>query len=181
MKYNGINHIYRLGGTEMSGFDKDDFGAKILSMYSEAKDNNYILKLDGEQVGELVDIYKETYIPPDKLEKYTEEEITKKMMTAIVSVYDQDKDGTGNGEVIQLVNTVKYDGKSMYIEFARISSVRMRRIELGKTRKEIADVIGYSVSAVRNCESIVCDLTRQPRVLVEKLARALECEPETLL
>jgi DNA-binding XRE family transcriptional regulator len=170
-----------LGGAKMSGFDKDDFGAKILSMYSEAKDNNYILKLDSERVDELKGIYKETCIPPDKLEQYTEEEITKKMMTAIVSVYDKDEDGTGNSEVVELVNTVKYDGRNMYLEYAKISSVRMRRIELGKTRKEVADVIGYSVSAVRNCESIVCDLTRQPSVLVEKLARALDCEPEVLL
>jgi hypothetical protein len=78
------------------------------------------------------------------------------------------------------VNTVKFDGKNMYLEYAKISPVKMRRFEIGKTRKEIADSIGYGVSAVKNCESVVCDLTRQPRTLVEKLAEALECEPETL-
>jgi hypothetical protein len=165
----------------MSGFDKDNFGAKILSMYGEAKDNNYILKLDGEQVEELKSIYKELFISEERLGQYTDEEITKKMMRAIVSVYNQDKDSKGNtGDVIQLVNTVKYDGKNMYLEYAKISPVKMRRFEIGKTRKEIADSIGYGVSAVKNCESVFCDLTRQPRTLVEKLAEALECEPETL-
>jgi hypothetical protein len=165
----------------MSGFDKDNFGAKILSMYGEAKDNNYILKLDGEQVEELKGIYKELFISEERLGQYTDEEITKKMMRAIVSVYNQDKDSKGNtGDVIQLVNTVKYDGKNMYLEYAKISPVKMRRFEIGKTRKEIADSIGYGVSAVKNCESVFCDLTRQPRTLVEKLAEALECEPETL-
>jgi hypothetical protein len=167
----------------MSGFDKDNFGAKILSMYGEAKDNNYILKLDSEHIEELRNIYKELFMSEETVEKYTDEEITKKMMTAIVSVCKLDKDSKGNtgaGDVVQLVNTVKYDGKNMYLEYAKISPVRMRRFEIGKTRKEVADSIGYGVSAVRNCESSFCDLTRQPRTLVEKLAEALECEPETL-
>jgi hypothetical protein len=165
----------------MSGFDKDNFGAKILSMYGEAKDNNYILKLEGERLDELKDIYQDLFISEDRKGQYTDEEITRRMMRAIVSVYKQDKDSNGNtGDVVQLVNTVKFDGKNMYLEYAKISPVKMRRFEIGKTRKEIADSIGYGVSAVRNCESVVCDLTRQPRTLVEKLAEALECEPETL-
>jgi hypothetical protein len=166
---------------DMSGFDKDSLGAKLLSMYAEAKENNYILKLDEEQVEELKGIYIEDYIPADQLELYSEEEIIKKLMTAIVSVYKLDKDGNGNsGEVIQLVNTVKYDGRHMYLEYAKISPMRMRRFELGKTRQEVADAIGYGLSAVKNCEAVGCDLTRQPQTLVDKLARALECEPETL-
>jgi hypothetical protein len=165
----------------MSGFDKDNFGAKILSMYSEAKDNNFILKLDSERVEELRSIYKELYVSEEMLEQYTDEEITKKMMTAIVSIYKRDRDGTGNsGDVVQLVNTVKYDGRSLYLEYAKISPVKMRRFEIGKTRKEVADSIGYGISAVKNCESFFCDLSRQPKTLVDKLAKALECEPETL-
>jgi hypothetical protein len=148
-------------------------------MYGEARENNYILKLDGEHVEELKNIYKEIYIPQDMIEQYTDEEITKKMMTAIVSIYKQDKDSHGNlGETLQLVNTVKYDGKNMYLEYARISPVRMRRFEIGKTRKEVADSIGYGVSAIINCESPYYDLTRQPKALVEKIAKALGCEPE---
>jgi hypothetical protein len=165
----------------MSGFDKDNFGAKILSMYSEAKENNLMLKLDGEQVEELKDIYKETFIPQDMVDQYTDEEIIKKMMTAIVSVYKQDRDSHSNsGDIVQLVNTVKYDGKNMYLEYARISPIRMRRFEVGKTRKEVADSIGYGVSAIKNCESPYCDLSRQPRTLVDKLAKALNCDPEML-
>lgn len=47
----------------MQGFDKDAFGAKILSMYYEAKENNYILRLDEEQTRELKSLYIDLYIP----------------------------------------------------------------------------------------------------------------------
>ena len=50
----------------------------------------------------------------------------------------------------------------------------------GCQMKQIAEKMGYSVAAVKNCETPFCDLTRQPETLVNKLARALECEPETL-
>ena len=106
----------------------------------------------------------------------------KKLMTAIVSVYKLDKDTMGNGgEIVQLVNTVNYDGRNMYIRFAQISPVKMRRLELGKTRQQVAERMGYSVAAVRNCEVSFCDLSRQPEKLVRKLANALECEPEIFL
>ena len=166
----------------MSGFDKDAFWIKILSFYNEAKDNNYILKLDEEQVTELKALYIDLYIPMENLRYYDDETLMKKMMTAIASVYRLDKDTMGNsGEIVQLVNTVNYDGRNMYIRFSKISPVKMRRLELGKSRQQIAERMGYSVSAVRNCEAPFCDLTRQPEKLVRKLARALECEPETLM
>ena len=166
----------------MSGFDKDAFWIKILSFYNEAKDNNYILKLDEEQVKELKALYIDLYIPMENLRFYDDEALMKKMMTAIASVYRLDKDTMGNsGEIVQLVNTVNYDGRNMYIRFSKISPVKMRRLELGKSRQQIAERMGYSVSAVRNCEAPFCDLTRQPEKLVRKLARALECEPETLM
>lgn len=166
----------------MSGFDKDAFWLKILSLYHESKDNNYILRLDEEQIRELKALYIDVYIPMEKLAYYEDETLMKKMMTAIASVYKVDKDTMGNsGEIVQLVNTVNYDGKNMYIRFAKISPVKMRRLELGKSRQQIAERMGYSVSAVKNCEASFCDLTRQPEQLVRKLARALECEPETLM
>lgn len=166
----------------MSGFDKDAFWLKILSLYHESKDKNYILKLDEEQIKELKALYIDLYIPMENLGHYDDETVTKKMMTAIASMYKLDKDDMGNsGEIVQLVNTVNYDGKNMYIKFARISPVKMRRMELGKSRQQIAERMGYSVSAVKNCEASFCDLTRQPEKLVRKLARALECEPETLM
>ena len=165
----------------MQGFAKDAFGAKILSMYHEAKENNYILKLDEEQIRDLKSLYIDLYIPMEKLSFYDDEQITKKMMTAIVSVYTLDKEANGNtGEVVQLVDTVQYDGKGMYLKYAKISPVKMRRFEIGKTRQKIAEKMGYSVAAVKNCETPFCDLGRQPEALVIKLARALECEPETL-
>ena len=165
----------------MQGFAKDAFGAKILSMYHEAKENNYILKLDEEQIRELKSLYIDLYIPMEKLGHFDDEQITKKLMTAIVSVYTLDKEANGNtGEVVQLVDTVQYDGKGMYLKYAKISPVKMRRFEIGKTRQQIAEKMGYSVAAVKTCETPFCDLTRQPETLVMKLARALECEPETL-
>ena len=165
----------------MQGFAKDAFGAKILSMYHEAKENNYILKLDEEQIRELKSLYIDLYIPMEKLGHFDDEQITKKLMTAIVSVYTLDKEANGNtGEVVQLVDTVQYDGKGMYLKYAKISPVKMRRFEIGKTRQQIAEKMGYSVAAVKICETPFCDLTRQPETLVMKLARALECEPETL-
>jgi len=166
----------------MAGFDKDAFWLRILSFYNEAKDNNYIIKLDEEQVRELKALYIDLYIPMENLGHYDDEAIMKKMMTVVTSMYRVDKDTMGNsGEIVQLVNTVNYDGRNLYIRFARISPVKMRRLELGKTRQQIAERMGYSVSAVKNCEASFCDLTRQPEKLVLKLARALECEPEALL
>lgn len=166
----------------MSGFDKDAFWFRILSLYNEAKDKNYILKLDEEQVRELKALYIDLYIPEENLGHYDDEAIMKKVMTAIASMYKLDKDTMGNsGEIVQLVNTVNYDGRNMYIRFSRISPVKMRRLELGKSRQQIAERMGYSISAVRNCEASCCDLTRQPEKLVRKLARALECDPETLM
>lgn len=166
----------------MAGFDKDAFWLRILSFYNEAKDNNYIIKLDEEQVRELKALYIDLYIPMENLGHYDDEAIMKKVMTAVASMYRVDKDTMGNsGEIVQLVNTVNYDGRNLYIRFARISPVKMRRLELGKTRQQIAERMGYSVSAVKNCEASFCDLTRQPEKLVLKLARALECEPETLM
>ena len=51
----------------MAGFDKDAFWSKILSMYNEAKENNYILKLDEEQIRELKALYIDLYIPMENL------------------------------------------------------------------------------------------------------------------
>ena len=165
----------------MSGFNKDAFWSKILSLYNDAKQNNYVLKLEDEQINELKAIYIDLYIPMEDLGHYDDEAIMKKMMTKIASIYKLDKDTMGNsGEIVQLVNTVNYDGKNMYIRFAKISPVRMRRLELGKSRQQIAERMGYSVSALRNCEANFCDLSRQPESLIQKLARALECEPEVL-
>lgn len=166
----------------MSGFDKDALWSKVLSYYNDAKTNNYIVKLDEEQVRELKAIYIDLYIPMENLGYYDDEKLIRKMMTTLAAMYRLDKDTMGNsGEIVQLVNTVNYDGRNMYIRFARISPVKMRRLELGKSRQQIAERMGYSVSAVRNCEASFCDLSRQPEKLVRKLARALECEPETLL
>ncbi|MDE6916362.1 MAG: helix-turn-helix domain-containing protein [Lachnospiraceae bacterium] len=166
----------------MSGFEKDAFWSKILSLYYESKENNYILKLDEEQVRELKALYIDLYIPMENLGHYDDEALIRKIMTAVASMYKVDKDTMGNsGEIVQLVNTVNYDGKNMYIRFARISPVKMRRLELGKSRQQIAERMGYSISAVRNCEASFCDLGRQPEKLVRKLARALECEPEALM
>jgi hypothetical protein len=165
----------------MAGFDKDEFWVKILSMYDTAKENNYILKLDEEKVEELKSLYINLYIPEDKLIHYDDEKIMKKMMTSIVSIYKLDKDDRANsGDIVQLVNTVKYDGKNLYLRYAKISPARMRRLSLGKSRQDVAKQIGYGVSAIRNCEAEFCDLSRQPEALVYKLAKALECEPEQL-
>ena len=106
----------------MAGFDKDAFWSKILSMYNEAKENNYILKLDEEQIRELKALYIDLYIPMENLGHYDDETLMRKLMTAISSIYKVDKDTMGDsGEIVQLVNTVNYDGRNMYIRFARIS------------------------------------------------------------
>ena len=41
----------------MSGFDKDAFWLKILSLYHESKNNNYIVKLDEDQIREVKALY----------------------------------------------------------------------------------------------------------------------------
>lgn len=166
----------------MPGFDRDEFWIKILEMYPLARENNYILKLNEEQVKELMDVYIEKYIPEENLSHYDEEQLMRKMMTAMVSIYKLDKDTVSNyGELIELVNSVNYDGRNLYIHFAKISPVKMRRLELGKSQKQVAERMGYSTSTVKNCEEFFCDLKRQPEELVRRLARALECEPEELI
>ena len=166
----------------MAGFDKNELWAKVLSLYDDAKENNYVTKLDEEQIKELKQIYIKLYISIENIGHYDDAAIMKKMMTAIASIYRIDKDDRGNsGELVQLVNTVKYDGRNMYIQFAKISPVKMRRFQLGKSRQQIAERMGYGVPAVRNCEASFCDLTRQPENLIRKLAGALECEPEALM
>lgn len=165
----------------MPGFDRDEFWIKILEMYPLARENNYILKLNEEQVKELMDVYIEKYITEESLSHYDEEQLMRKMMTAMVSIYKLDKDTVSNyGELIELVNSVNYDGRNLYIHFAKISPAKMRRFELGKSQKQVAERMGYSTSTVKNCEEFFCDLKRQPEELVRRLARALECEPEEL-
>lgn len=161
----------------MPGFDKDKFWMKILSMYPSAKENNYVLKLNEEQVRELKEIFVDLYIPIETLGYYDDEKLMKKLMTTIVSIYKLDKEPMSNeGEIIHLVNSVNFDGRNLYLHFAKISPVKMRRLELGKSQQQIADKMGYSISAVKNCEEPYSDLSRQSDTLVHKLAKALECE-----
>ena len=95
----------------MAGFDKNELWAKVLSLYDDAKENNYVTKLDEEQIKELKQIYINLYISIENIGHYDDAAIMKKMMTAIASIYRIDKDDRGNsGELVQLVNTVKYDG-----------------------------------------------------------------------
>lgn len=166
----------------MPGFDRDEFWEKILSMYQTARENNYLIKLSEEQTKELRALYIEHYIPMEKLSHYDDEKLMKKMMTSIVSIYKLDKDIASNfGEVVELVNSVDYDGKCLYLHYARISPVKMRRFELCKSQKQVAEKMGYSTSTVKNCEEVFCDLSRQPQELVEKLANALECDVQDLM
>lgn len=166
----------------MPGFDRDEFWIKILEMYPSARENNYILKLNEEQVRELLDLYIENYISEESLSHFDENQLMRKMMTSLVSIYKLDKDTVSNyGELVELVSSVNYDGKNLYIHFAKISPAKMRRFELGKSQKQIAEKMGYSTSTVQNCEEFFCDLRRQPERLVAKLAKALECETEDLI
>ncbi len=166
----------------MAGFDKDEFSVKILSMYPAARQNNYILRLNEDEIKELKAMYIDLYIPMENLGHYNDEKIMRKLMTAIVSIYKVDKDPMSNrGDVVQLVNSVNYDGRYMYLRFAKFSPTRMRRFELDMSREQLAEKIGYGVSTVRNCEEFNCDLSRQPEKLVYKLATALKCKPEELM
>lgn len=166
----------------MSGFDKDEFCKQILLMYERARDNDFFLKLNEDEVRELKSLYIDLYIPLENIGHYDSEQITKKLMTAIVSVYKHDKAPMSDGgDVIQLVDSVKYDGRNLYLSFAKISKAKMRRFELEKTQKQIAERAGCSVSTIRNCEAYVCDLSRQPENLVNKLAKALECSVEDII
>ena len=166
----------------MPGFDKNEFWLKIVSMYPDAKENNYLLRLNSEQIKELKEIYIDQYISINELCHYDDMMIMKKMMTAIVSIYELDKDTVSNyGEVVELVNSASYDGKYLYLKFAKISNVKMMRLEQGKSQKQVAEKMGCSVSTIRNCEEFYCDFSRQPETLVYKLAKALSCEPEDIM
>lgn len=159
----------------MPGFDKDEFWVKILSMYPEARENNYLLKLNPEQVQELKAMFIEHYIPMEKLHHYDDVKLMREMMRTIVSIYKLDKDAaTNHGDLVELVNSVNYDGKYLYLHYAKISPIKMRRFELGKSMKQIAERMGYSVTTIRNCEEFYCDFNRQPENLVFKLAKALD-------
>ena len=120
----------------MPGFDRDEFWLKVLSYYQTARENNYLVKLNEEQTKELKALYIEQYIPTEKLSHYDDEKLIKKMMTAIVSIYKLDKDIASNyGEVVELVNSVDYDGKCLYLHCAKISEVKLRRFQLGRSQK----------------------------------------------
>ena len=165
----------------MPGFDRNEFWIKILSMYPLAKESGYLLKLNEEQISELKAIYINTFISEEQLKHLDEKTLIKKMMIAIVSIYKMEKDTLAHyGEIVELVNSVKYDGRNLYIYFAKVSPVKLRRIELGKSIKQIAEKIGCNSSTVKNCEEFQCDLRRQPESLVIKLAHALECDVESL-
>lgn len=166
---------------KMTGFDRDELWTKILSMYPEARENNYILKLGPARVQELKAIFLNLYVPMEKLPQYDDKRIMKELMRAIVSIYKIDKDTVSNrGEVVELVNTVKYDGTNLYIFYAKISPIKLRRFEIGKNKKQIAEKMGYGISTLENCEETFCDFSRQPDSLVNKLARALDWEPEQI-
>ncbi|MCM1182697.1 MAG: helix-turn-helix domain-containing protein [Roseburia sp.] len=166
----------------MPGFDKDEFWQKISALYDEARENNYFLRLNGERTGELKAAYMNVYIPIENLSHYNDEKIMRKMMTMMVSVYKLDKEPMSNGgELVQLVNSVKYDGRYLYMYFAKMSVMKLRRFELGLSQKQVAERSGYSVSTIKNCEMFHCDLSRQPDNLVHKLASALKCEPAALM
>lgn len=165
----------------MAAFGNGEFAKKILELYSRARENDFFLKLNEEEIDELLELYVEENISAENLKHYKDIELMKKLMTGIVSVYKIDKDAMSrSGEMVQLVNSVNYDGKNMYLDFAKISVIKMRRLELGKTQKQIAERMGYSVGTVKDCEKFYCDLHRQPKILVENLAKALECDPEML-
>lgn len=61
----------------MAGFDKDAFWLKILSLYNEAKENNYVLKLDEERVRELKSLYIDLYIPIEEIGHYDDDKLMK--------------------------------------------------------------------------------------------------------
>lgn len=165
----------------MAGFDKNAFWSMVLSMYDEAKENDFTVKLDASRTQELKALFLDVYVPTEKLRFYDDTRILREMMRAIVSIYKMDKDRVTNyGEVVELVNSVQYDGRYLYLNYSKISPIRFRRFELGKTRKQIAEAMGYGVNTVRNCEYYWSDLTRQPRNLRIKLAKALEWSIEEL-
>ena len=93
--------------------------------------------------------------------------VMKKMMTAIVSIYELDKDTVSNyGEVVELVNSASYDGKYLYIKFAKISNVKMMRLEQGKSQKQVAEKMGVPKSTVDSYISRV--LERIGKIMADK-------------
>lgn len=161
----------------MPGFDKNEFWCKILSLYPLPGDTNYVVKLSEEHTREIKALYINEYIPMEKLGYFDEEQITRKMLTEMVSIYYMDRDTVRNrSDIVELVNSVNFDGRCLYIHFAKISPSKMRRLSLGKTQKQIAELSGLSVHTIKNCEAFFCDLNRQPYDLVRKIAKALECE-----
>ena len=163
----------------MTGFNKNPFWIKMLSMYPRAMENDFVIRLNADEVEELKSLFLEVYVPLEKLQFYDDQRIMKEMMRAIVSIYRLDKDIIVNyGELVSLIYSVRYDGKNMNLYYSKISLLRLRRLELGKTRKQIAERMGYGASTVRNCENYWCDMSRQPENLRIKFAKALECSIE---
>ena len=159
----------------MAGFDKNEFWKAIMSMYPEARDNDFVLKLDQPRVQELKRLFLDVYIPPQKLRYFDEERTMREMMRTIVSIYKMDKNKVSNdGQVVELVNTVKYDGNYLYIHYAKISPLKLRRFEIGKDKKTVAETMGYGTSTVEKLEHYWCDLSRQPENLRNKYAKALD-------
>lgn len=166
----------------MQGFARDEFCRKMLEMYPEARENNYMLKLNEDKVRELKALYIDLFIPMENLSHYNDAQIMKKMMTKMVSIYALDKEtATSYGKVVELVNTVNYDGRNLYVRYAKLSKLKLIRFEHDITTKQLSERCGVSVSTINNCEEYYCDMTRQPERLVNRLSKALDCSPEDII
>ena len=86
----------------MPGFDKNEFWLKIVSMYPDAKENNYLLRLNSEQIKELKKEIR--YVSNASL---LENENRKKIVDKIVEAFAEELDKVKKGTEKALVSTRK--------------------------------------------------------------------------
>lgn len=157
------------------------FKDELLRLYRIGAERRHAYVAHAQEIDDLCRLYVEEYIPEDKLERYENMDIIKMMMKQMTAVYRLDPPSVGrDAELIVLVSNVKFDGEKLYIKFKKQSPLKMKRFEAGMSKVELARKAGYSVETLERCESIACDMRRQPEGLVNHFARALECEVEEL-
>lgn len=155
---------------------------KLMEIYEEAVHNDYMCKLDADGVRELLSIYMDEYIPLEKMGLFDQDELIRKLMQQMTSVYKLEVAEVGkNPDLSEVITNVIYKDQCMYIKFKRIAPVKLKRLRTGMTQTELAERTGYKLVTIERCELPYCDMSKQPEEMLMKFAAVLSCEEEELL
>lgn len=155
---------------------------KLMELYHNAVQNDYMCMLDQNGVRELLSIYMDEYIPLDKISLYEHDELIKKLMQQMTAVYKLEVTEVGKTpDLTEVITNVMYKDQKMFIKFKRIAPVKYRRLKAGMTQTELAERSGYKLVTIERCELPCCDMSKQPEEMLTKFAEVLGCEEQDLM